>query len=72
MQINEFKENSNQVSAQQSILLTELIISKKLLIKANPGVKDFAQAKGSNPVPPSSQPVVIAISYNNPTTPSFT
>jgi len=25
--------------------LTELIISKKLLIKANPGVKDFAQAR---------------------------
>jgi len=39
--VNEFKDNSNQVSAQQTTL-TESIISKKCLIKAKPGVKDFA------------------------------
>jgi len=44
MQINEFKDHSNQVSAQQSIL-SEIIIPKKQLIKANPGVKVFAQAR---------------------------
>jgi len=63
--INECKDNCNQASAQQSIL-TELIISKKWFIKANPGVKNFAQAKDRTRWPPSSQPVVMAMSYNNP------
>jgi len=44
------RDNSDQESAQQSNL-TELIISKKWFIKANPGVK---YCQGSNPVPPSS------------------
>jgi len=44
MWINEFKDHSNQVSAQQTIL-TELIISKKWSIQANPGGKDVAQAR---------------------------
>jgi len=35
MGINEFSDNSNQVSAQQSVV-TEIIIAKKWLIQANP------------------------------------
>jgi len=35
------RDNFNQVSAQQSILI-EIIILYKWFIKANPGVKDFA------------------------------
>jgi len=38
------RDNSDQFSAQQTIL-SELIITKKWLIKANPGLKDFAQAR---------------------------
>jgi len=44
MWLNEIKDNSNQVFAQQSIL-AELIISTKWFIKAKPGVKDFVHAR---------------------------
>jgi len=47
--INECKDNCNQASARQSIL-TEIIICYKWLIKANPGVKDFAQTGDWTPV----------------------
>jgi len=49
-----------------TVCLTEMIISWKWLIKANPGVKDFAQTEDWTQVSPSSQPVVIAMSYKDP------
>jgi len=48
------RDNSNQVSAQQSIL------TEKKLIKANPGVKGFTQNGELILSLPSSQPVVTA------------